>query len=67
MQRIMEDPVVAADGNTYERRAMEDWLQRNHTSPVTGHQLRHTRWQSRPNMIARAAMTNQQLKMSWRG
>ena len=65
LQRIMKDPVVAADGNTYERRAMEDWLQRNHTSPVTGHQLRHTRLV--PNMIARAAMTNQQLKMSWQG
>ena len=63
MQTMMVDPVVAADGRTYERRAMEDWLQRHQTSPVTGHLLRHMRLV--PNMIARAAMTNQQLKMSW--
>ena len=58
----MVDPVIAADGRTYERTAMEDWLQ-HHTSPVTGDQLLHTRLV--PNVVARAAMSHQQLKMSW--
>ena len=33
---IMADPVVAADGYTYERRAVEDWLNAGHDeSPIT--------------------------------
>ncbi len=32
----MQDPVIAADGHTYERQAMEDWLTCHNPSPVTG-------------------------------
>jgi hypothetical protein len=32
---IMKDPVVTSDGNTYERQAIEQWLKRNNTSPLT--------------------------------
>ena len=32
---IMQDPVVDNNGNTYERHAITDWIQRNHTSPLT--------------------------------
>eukprot|EP00486_Rosalina_sp_Unknown_P007106 CAMPEP_0201572148 /NCGR_PEP_ID=MMETSP0190_2-20130828/15261_1 /ASSEMBLY_ACC=CAM_ASM_000263 /TAXON_ID=37353 /ORGANISM="Rosalina sp." /LENGTH=297 /DNA_ID=CAMNT_0047997547 /DNA_START=29 /DNA_END=922 /DNA_ORIENTATION=- len=32
---IMEDPVICSDGNTYERKAIEDWLFTNDTSPKT--------------------------------
>lgn len=32
---IMEDPVVCADGHTYERAAIEAWLQSHLTSPTT--------------------------------
>ena len=32
---IMEDPVVAADGFTSERSAIEEWLARHDTSPIT--------------------------------
>ncbi len=32
----MLDPVIAADGHTYEKAAMENWLQRSDMSPVTG-------------------------------
>lgn len=32
---IMRDPVVDREGNSYEREAIERWLQRKHTSPVT--------------------------------
>ena len=35
-QGIMSDPVAAADGFTYERAAITDWLEQKDTSPVTG-------------------------------
>ena len=38
----MTDPVIAADGYTYERSAMQHWLQQHDTSPVTHHRLAHT-------------------------
>ena len=33
------DPVVAQDGHTYERKAIEQWLRRNGTSPITNQSL----------------------------
>jgi hypothetical protein len=36
---IMEDPVVTADGHTYERRAITEWFTRSHRSPATGLEL----------------------------
>ena len=33
-QDIMQDPVLAADGFSYERAAIEEWLGRSATSPV---------------------------------
>ncbi len=38
-QDIMNDPVFASDGHTYERTAIELWLKNNNTSPMTGLQL----------------------------
>ena len=38
-QALMEDPVLATDGHTYERRAIEAWLARRLTSPRTGGEL----------------------------
>merc|ERR1719217_1447529 len=35
----MHDPVLMTDGQTYERRHIEQWLQNNDTSPVTGVKL----------------------------
>lgn len=35
MQDVMVDPCVAADGYTYDRRAMEKWLEASDTSPMT--------------------------------
>lgn len=32
---VMSDPVVAKDGQSYERAAIEKWLRRNKTSPVS--------------------------------
>jgi len=37
----MKDPVIAADGFTYERSAIEAWLQKKSTSPMTNSPLEH--------------------------
>lgn len=39
---LMECPVMAADGNTYDRSSIEDWFSRGKkTSPMTGAPLAH--------------------------
>ena len=35
----MIDPVIASDGFTYEREAVQKWLETNSTSPMTGNQM----------------------------
>lgn len=39
VQGEMRDPVLAADGHSYEREAIELWLQENDRSAVTGSRL----------------------------
>ena len=39
---IMKDPVIAADGHSYERANIERWFQHHNTSPKTGAQLSST-------------------------
>lgn len=42
MQEVMEEPVLAADGYSYERSAILQWLQLGHTtSPMTNQPLEH--------------------------
>lgn len=41
LKEVMDDPHVAADGYTYDRKAIEAWLQRNDTSPMTNLPLPH--------------------------
>mmetsp|Transcript_2878 Transcript_2878/g.4380 ORF Transcript_2878/g.4380 Transcript_2878/m.4380 type:complete len:177 (-) Transcript_2878:112-642(-) len=38
---IMKDPVMCADGHTYERSHIAKWLSRHNTSPITNEILRH--------------------------
>lgn len=38
-QEIMKDPVITADGHSYERSAIEKWLKHHDTSPKTGEVL----------------------------
>ena len=38
-QEVMEDPVVCADGMTYERAYIESWLLAHDTSPLTNQPL----------------------------
>eukprot|EP00903_Cladosiphon_okamuranus_P019148 g17614.t2 len=35
-RELMRDPVIAADGHTYDREAIEMWLRNHDTSPKTG-------------------------------
>ena len=56
----MVEPVIAADGHTYEKAAIEAWLQQHTMSPVTGDFLAHTRIV--PNVLIKSAIgTNQGL------
>ena len=51
----MEDPVMAADGFSYARSAIEGWLARgNGSSPMTGAPLPHH--QLTPNLAVRSAV-----------
>ena len=38
-QELFEDPVVAADGNTYEMQCIQRWLAQEERSPLTGSAL----------------------------
>ncbi|KAA6429241.1 MAG: vacuolar sorting 23A [Trebouxia sp. A1-2] len=40
---MMVEPVIAADGHTYEKTAIQHWLQGSSLSPATGDKLPHTR------------------------
>lgn len=52
---LMHDPVVAADGHTYERQAIERWFgEGNTTSPLTGAHLASS--ELRPNFAIKAAI-----------
>ena len=50
----MIDPVVCADGHTYERAGITQWLKRNDTSPNTGLTLPHKNLTS--NIALRSAI-----------
>jgi hypothetical protein len=41
-KQIFVDPVTASDGQTYERKAIMDWLRDNRYSPLTGEPLSDT-------------------------
>ena len=51
IREIMLNPVVAADGHTYERAQIEMWLTNHTTSPMTGADLGDTTL--RENIIVR--------------
>ena len=40
-KRIMMDPVLAFDGHSYEREAIEDYLKINNKSPITGEEAQY--------------------------
>uniref|UniRef100_A0A2P2MWS8 Uncharacterized protein n=1 Tax=Rhizophora mucronata TaxID=61149 RepID=A0A2P2MWS8_RHIMU len=42
LQEIMDNPYIAADGFTYEHRAIKAWLVKHNVSPVTNLRLQHS-------------------------
>ena len=36
VQELLKNPVIATDGYTYEKAALQQWLRHHKTSPVTG-------------------------------
>jgi hypothetical protein len=51
---VMEDPVIDPDGNSYERKAIEEWLTRHAVSPITRNALSAD--QLIPNRALRASI-----------
>ena len=56
VQAVMHEPVIAADGHTYEQDAIQGWLQHSTSSPVEGCHLKHTRLV--PNVLVRKLLQN---------
>jgi len=52
---VMDDPVVAADGHTYEREAIETWFRRRNTSPMTNQVIAPTLL---PNFLVRSMIAS---------
>jgi len=56
MRQIFLDPVFAADGNIYERKAIEVWLENNDTSPISDSKIGDK--QIKPNVPLRKEIQN---------
>lgn len=54
MQALMKDPIIAADGQNYERGVMQEWLAGHDTPPITRHTLAHS--MLIPNLVLRSIM-----------
>ena len=52
---VMADPVMAMDGHSYDRKAIEEWFNKgNTTSPNTGVELKSK--ELIPNLVCRQAV-----------
>lgn len=60
LQEVMDDPYIAADGFTYEHRAIQIWLERQNASPVTKRKLQHKTLT--PNHTLRSAIQDWRLR-----
>ena len=59
LQELMINPVIAADGYTYEKDAVEPLLLLSDISPVTGLTLQHTKLT--PNLAISCAINDELL------
>ncbi len=59
----MQHPVIAADGHTYEKEALQQWLQCSQLSPTTGQKLAHIRLT--PNLLIKSALTRYEARLGW--
>ena len=66
----LKEPVITPDGITYEREAIEKWLIKNSTCPVTGKQLKidqpSKRYIDLLYFKPGEKISNQQLKKMWK-
>jgi serine/threonine protein kinase len=62
LQEIMDEPYIAADGFTYEYRAIKAWLSKHNVSPVTKHKLQHS--ELIPNHTLRSAIQEWKSEMT---
>jgi len=53
---IMKDPVMSPSGHTYERKSIEEYLEKNKKDPITGAAL--TQEELRPNRALKDAITS---------
>ncbi|XP_071717562.1 U-box domain-containing protein 34-like isoform X2 [Rutidosis leptorrhynchoides] len=60
LQEIMDDPYIAADGFSYEHRAIQIWVERQNASPVTRRRLQHKNLM--PNHALRSAIQDWRLR-----
>ena len=49
-KQLFYDPVMAADGKTYEREAIEGWFKKSQSSPWTGEPFGHLDLRSQPKL-----------------
>ncbi|KVH93990.1 Concanavalin A-like lectin/glucanase, subgroup [Cynara cardunculus var. scolymus] len=59
-KEVMDDPHIAADGFTYEHRAIQIWLERQNVSPMTKRKLQHKTLT--PNHTLRSAIQDWRLR-----
>ncbi|XVF48961.1 hypothetical protein PTKIN_Ptkin03bG0230100 [Pterospermum kingtungense] len=62
LQEVMDDPHIAADGFTYEHRAIKAWLAKHNVSPVTKRRLQHSILT--PNHTLRSAIQDWKLRVT---
>ncbi len=57
---MFRDPVVALDGHSYEREAIEGWFRKSRSSPMTGEVLKSK--QLIPNLSLKQAISSLKAK-----
>ena len=66
-QEIMQDPVIASDGYTYDRKSIEEWLRNNEKSPMTLLKLEKYDKNFIPNRSLKSAIESwkDEMKRKW--
>jgi hypothetical protein len=59
-QTIMTNPYVTPAGHSYEKKAIEEWIQKKHTDPMTGAPLQQH--QINPNLALKESIERYQQK-----
>jgi len=60
---VMKDPVIAADGHSYEREIIIKWLRHKSTSPTTRQKIKHKKLKS--NEKLKEAIQNYHEQVKW--